>query len=475
MWFVKTTTTRAASIHKVRREILGGKRADGHDRQRQRRKVRRPDSERVHVGPADGSLTAVAGLAGFGAFVKRAGVDATLKHCFGPLKSAPMVVYPMHAQLRLLLDANAAGATRVFDLEALAADRLFVHLAGGVIPSIDTVYRDLARFDDAARIDLEALMADQGLVAVRRHRGPIHLDIDTTVEPLFGSQQGALPGPNPRYHGRPSYHPILAVVPETGTCVAALLRPGDCALGDADAPLLRRWVWRVRKALRPQHLLTVRIDAGGDCARILAALHEAKARFIVKAKLTPDLCEAITLTKTWKTVDWDADGRPIRQVAEVDFRRTEWRERQRPYRVIAVRSRDRDVGKQVFLWTDLEYTVQAYITNDLSSDAHDIASEYDGRAQVEPQIGEFKHGWDIGKVPSRDFAANHVMLLIKLLAHNLMQRFVRWLDPTLCSWRIPWLRHALICVPGRLIRSGRQWRLRVPPRSRLLRLATLLN
>jgi hypothetical protein len=38
----------------------------------------------------------------------------------------------------------------------------------------------------------------------------IHLDIDTTVTVLFGEQEGALPGPNPRYHGRPSYHPMMS-------------------------------------------------------------------------------------------------------------------------------------------------------------------------------------------------------------------------------------------------------------------------
>jgi hypothetical protein len=31
----------------------------------------------------------------------------------------------------------------------------------------------------------------------------IHLDIDPTVEPLFGALEGAHLGHNPRYHGRP--------------------------------------------------------------------------------------------------------------------------------------------------------------------------------------------------------------------------------------------------------------------------------
>ncbi|XYI02096.1 hypothetical protein ACMHYB_20895 [Sorangium sp. So ce1128] len=35
-------------------------------------------------------------------------------------------------------------------LEALAVDPLFVRLAGGVVPSIDNVYRDVGRFDEEA-------------------------------------------------------------------------------------------------------------------------------------------------------------------------------------------------------------------------------------------------------------------------------------------------------------------------------------
>jgi protein involved in polysaccharide export with SLBB domain len=60
----------------------------------------------------------------------------------------------------------------VFGLEALAADPVFVHLAGGVVPSIDTVYRDLRRFDDQAIVDLEGLVAEHGLAAVRAKRRP---------------------------------------------------------------------------------------------------------------------------------------------------------------------------------------------------------------------------------------------------------------------------------------------------------------
>ena len=209
----------------------------------------------------------------------------------------------------------------------------------------------------------------------------------------------------------------------------------------------------------------MRIDAGGDCATIYAAAHRAGARFIGKAKLSPDLCGVIHCTTKWRTVEWDAFGRPSTQVAEIPFERESWTELGYSFRVVAMRTRERDNGKQIQLWSDLDYTVQAFVTNDWLTSAEDIAFEYDGRAEVEPAISEFKSGWGIGKIPSQDFNANHAVFLLKLLAHNIMRRFVRWTAPHLSTWRIPWLRRALINVPGRLLRSGRRWILRVPPES----------
>src|SRR5689334_2207631 len=114
---MRTATTNTASIHKVRRDVRGGKRGDG-DRRHQR--IRRADPTRIHGGRADATLTGVAGLASFGVFCREQGIDAELQRHFYRLKSSPLVVYPMEAQLRLMLDANVAGEARVFGLESLA-------------------------------------------------------------------------------------------------------------------------------------------------------------------------------------------------------------------------------------------------------------------------------------------------------------------------------------------------------------------
>jgi hypothetical protein len=102
----------------------------------------------------------------------------------------------------------------------------------------------------------------------------------------------------------------------------------------------------------------------------------------------------------------DADGKPTRQVAEVSFARDEWKKQGLTVRVVAVRSKERDTGKQLYLWNEAEWTAQAFLTNDLDDDADELAREYDGRAGIEPLIAELKGAFGIGKVPSADFDAN---------------------------------------------------------------------
>lgn len=424
------------------------------------------------MGRSDATLTAHAGLAPFGAWMRTEGLDADLHRLFFRLKAGPLVVYPMEAQMRLLIDANIAGEERVFGLEGLAADRMVVHLAGGVMPSLDTVYRDLARFDDQALGDLERLMAREGLRALRGTKlARVHLDVDTTVEPLFGSQEGAHLGSNPRYHARPSYHPVLGRIAETDTIVGALLRPGDTGFGGDETMLVKMWLLRLRAVLGPDTILCTRIDAAGDCTALMQGIHADGAYFVIKAHQDQALLNAVALHKTWTTVDVDAEGKPLTQVAEVSFAREAWRDVGLDVRVVAMRTRGDRSGKQTFLWQDLDFTTQVFLTNDRDIDAGDLAFEYNARAGIEPVIGELKNGWGLGKVPSQVFGANHAAMLLKLLSYNLMRRYaVAVCPPELHRWRAAWLRRALICVPGRLVRSGRRWTLRVPPRSMLARM-----
>lgn len=455
----------APRTRKVRRDVTGGKRGDGNQRRRRRR---RPDPRIIRSGRPDPTVTSVAGLVGFGVFLREVGVDRAFDADFNRLKAGRGVVYPMGAQLRLLTDAFAVGETRVFGVEGLAADPLFTYLAGGVVPSLDTLYDDLERFDAEALRVLEQRVAEHGLTRVPRLRGPfVHLDLDTTVLPMFGEHEGAVVGPNPRYHGRPSFHPMLARIGETGTIVGAQLRSGDTGFGADDVPMLRRWVARAKETLRRGVALCVRIDSAGDCAEVLSGLEQEQAFYVIKARITPDLLGVVSWATGWKTIDVDADNRPIRQVVELDFCRESWRDKGVAPRVIAVRSLERH-GKQLPLIDGADWTVQVFLTNRTIEDPSEVAWDYDKRAGIEPLIAECKGAWGIGAASSYSFHANHGVFLLKLLAHNLLDRYATERFPNLPRWRTPWRRRTLLRVPGRLSRSGRGRKLHLPPGSPLL-------
>jgi Transposase DDE domain group 1 len=460
-----SSTTTQPSTQKVRRDVTGGKRGDGNERTA---RIRRADPRKIARGKADPSLTAVAGLVAFGIFLRKLGVDRQLRDLFWNLKSSPSVIYGMPEQMRLLIDAFVTGEQRVFGLEALAADPLYVLLAGGVVPSIDTVYRDLARFDEPHLLVLDTFMAAQTIAEAKRRRmKEAHLDIDTTVEPLFGNHEGGVPGYNPRYHGRPSYHPIVARLAELDMLLGAKLRPGDTTFGADDVAYVVELVRRARRAVGPACLLYTRIDAAGDCTEVMKAIAAEGAYFLTKARVTPDLAGAVHVHAKWTTVDRDAFGKPTRQVAEIDFARGEWKKAGLKVRVIAIRSNERDNGKQLYLWDGLDYTVQVFLANEPHSDAEDLAKRYDKRAGIEPVIAEMKNGFGVDKVPSANFNANHAALLLKALAYNLLRRYVRAAAPPLTTWRAAWIRRAIIVVPGRIVRSGRRRTLRPAPRPML--------
>jgi hypothetical protein len=166
--FAMTATTLSPSTWKVRRDVVGGKRGQG---KVLHRRIRRPDPRKIGIDATDAKITSSAGLALFGAFARELGVDDELESKFGHLKTGPLVVYPMGAQLRALVDANLAGEHRVMGIEALAADPLFEHLVGGSVASIDTFYRDLRRFGPESNHDLDNLVARHGLEGHCRHRG----------------------------------------------------------------------------------------------------------------------------------------------------------------------------------------------------------------------------------------------------------------------------------------------------------------
>ncbi len=65
------------------------------------------------------------------------------------------------------------------------------------------------------------------LIHLPAHRSRLIFDLDSTVVTVFGKQEDAAVGYNPRYRGKRSYDPLLCMEANSSYLWDAGLRPGN--------------------------------------------------------------------------------------------------------------------------------------------------------------------------------------------------------------------------------------------------------
>ncbi|MGH7501477.1 MAG: IS1380 family transposase [Longimicrobiales bacterium] len=109
----------------------------------------------------------------------------------------------------------------------------------------------------------------------------VTLLLDSTVSVRYGQKQaGAEVGYNPKKHGRPSHHPMVAFLQETGDCAGERWRPGNAHTADGAIEWLELLVVRLRAAGVSE--ITVRLDKGFFSRAMVNALQELGVSFLLK-------------------------------------------------------------------------------------------------------------------------------------------------------------------------------------------------
>ncbi len=388
-------------------------------------------------------------------FVRAQGVDHALAAAFGRDK-APWATYSLPESLRHLLDGYLLGLERIWHFEELEQEPLLLVKRGRErLPDFTLLYRELARFDTPDQLGRLRWVGEQ-LVrrALARQRWYV-LDLDSTVEPLYGEQEGARRGPNPHKRGRPSYHPLLCRERQSGLIVNSRLRPGDTGTATGAAAFLSQSVARLPWSRRRPILF--RADRGFDHEALYARSERRGWHYVVKLRVTPDLASRIWAHATegrWRRIE--TDDETVLEVAELRFQRRCW---SRPRRVILTRRRDPE-NPQGHLWDALGYNYAAYVT-DLDWAPEDIARFYDKRADVEKAIHELKEDFGIDRVPTSRFLPNAADLELKILAFNLLVLYQRQALGWSVLQRAKTLRRRVIALAGQLIRTAGQWILKL--------------
>lgn len=406
--------------------------------------------------------TSLGGLNAIGSFIKKLGIDRKLRGRFRKAK-AEWATWPLDQTVRMMIDASLAGLERLYHFEDLEADPLLCASLGVErLCDTTTLYRDLRRFDDAEKLaQLKGLVDEAVIDALQGQRSAV-LEFDSTVESLWGEQEGVEVGPNPHRPGRPSYHPLLARERNSDLVVNHVLRPGDVGTANGIKPFLHRTLDLLGRAGLKNGKVRARLDSGFESDDVLGVLERRQVGYVVKMRATADVAHFAACRKGWRNLDVEADGEI--QVQSFMWQRPVWKDSRR---IVAVRKRGLD-QEQGRLFDDAGWFYSLYVTN-FDWTPEDVARFYDKRADVERTICELKNDLAIANIPSASFAANAADLAIKVLARNLL---ILYRDKGLAlrtRFRVATLRRRFLLVPGRLVSHAGRLILRLAHDSPLAR------
>lgn len=236
----------------------------------------------------------------------------------------------------------------------------------------------------------------------------IRVDIDTTVKTVYGHQQGARKGHNPKHRGKEGLRPLLCFIQETREYLIGKLRPGTTVTGEQAADLIAE----IDNHL-PGCVQAVLLRADGEFLS-WQSVHAAMSvgfQFIIGNRGCTPVFEADHWYRPWKR-------KPI-EFNSCHYQPTGWG---LPCRFVVMRiakelKQPSNQPQQCELFEDDKFTYRIFCTN-LAGKAHKVIGRYDKRADVENLVGEAKReGLDM--IPSAKFKTNSAFFQIVMLAYNI--------------------------------------------------------
>jgi hypothetical protein len=181
---------------------------------------------RVHVEwDAAAPVTSLGQLPFFIEYLKQGGLfDGWVADC--PLSFRSPNAPRKRDVLGTLLLSVLAGHQRYAHITALRCDPVNPPLLGmRKVVSEDAMRRALAKIDEAAGMDWLQTHLDYCVSPLLQE--PWVLDVDATIKPLYGAQEGAVVGYNPHKPGRPSHCYHTYMMSTLRLVLSVDVQPGD--------------------------------------------------------------------------------------------------------------------------------------------------------------------------------------------------------------------------------------------------------
>src|SRR5437879_350009 len=276
-------------------------------------------------------------------------------------------------------------------------------------------------------------------------------DLDSTVLTVYGHQERAEVGYNPKKRGRPSYLPLLCFEGRTQDCWEGSYHAGNVYASTVAIPLLELAFAKLPQPVGP---VRVRADAGFFDHKIIEFIEGKRGFYAIVARLTRPLKHRLSGLR-YRRVS------PGVWAAELRYCPQSW---PGPRRFVVIRRPvPEEPSAQLTLFQMGGYSYQVLVTNLALTPLH-LWRFYNQRARAELIIRELKDAYALGKIPTKDFAANEAFFQIVLLAYNLLNWFKRLcVPPHLQRATLQRLRQRLFLVPAQLVRPDGVPTLRLAP------------
>jgi hypothetical protein len=273
------------------------------------------------------------------------------------------------------------------------------------------------------------------------------LDMDSHVKTVYGNQQKADVGYNPKKPGRKSYHPLFGFIGETRDLLRGKLRAGSKYTSAGAIPFLKECLQII-----PDHILQLylRGDSGFYSLDYLSFLEKRKIKYAIVAKLYN------TIQKQLGGLEYRDIGGGV-EVSEFEHCLRQGR-RKFSCRMVVIREEikeDQKAKKEPKLFELKGYSYQVIATNIYQDSAENVWRFYNGRANIENMIKEAALGFGLEVSPSHQYAGNMAYFQIGMLAYNLMNWFKeKVLNQTKQKKMLKWIRNHYFLIAGRLVRRG---------------------
>ncbi|MDY6862075.1 MAG: transposase [Thermodesulfobacteriota bacterium] len=295
-----------------------------------------------------------------------------------------------------------------------------------------------------------------------------NLNLDSTVITLYGEQQGAKKGYNPKKPGRLSHHPAIAFL-GSGFVVNLWNRAGNTNAGERAREFFEQTLKSLGQNFKVKKVLC---DSGFYLIKFIEYIEQKGFKYIISVPMAQIIQRMIMSIKSWERVSKGIE------VAEFRFKHTDpkWK-KERKYVVVrqSVNKRKKALGKQGSLFKEeedwKEYRMNVMVTNDEEGSPVEIWREYRTRAKDENGIKKLREEFGLRSFNKDNFwSTEAVMVMNALVFHNLIHYLNRNIFNvnTPCE-HIKTLRSKYFIIPGLLGSEGKYNILRLGVRDKKLK------